>query len=634
MFVSMEGKGSPRNGRGAGHPFPLAGMRVLTLCLVVMCLAISLPGITGGELSDEIMVHDIDPPRTFSQNVTHGEMVHFILVVEYNGTGDDVTILLSNTSHDAGWKVRTYGDVFILSAGRSQVVRVSIWPDPEQVDPEEECSTDVTLRILAVRDSESYELIRTYSVLQAGDACPPTDPEGKEKLQILGFDIDVPEPLDSKPGRFAILVTFWVLLTALVVLMLDPLFMSFAKKTETKLDDMILAIIRKPMVIIIVVYGIIESLNTLDPPSEIVDILDRIYGMVFFAIIILVGYKIFNAILTHLDLVASKTNLAGKVHYTLLPALSKVGTIIFFFLGVNVILGYLGIDLAILLGGMTIMGLVIAFAAQDTLSNFFGGIFLILEPNFHQDDVIMMDDVSYEVREIGMRTTQLYDISNHALVTIPNNILANARLITLTQPDRLIKMTLSVGVAYGTDVDLVEDTLLAIAKAHPETVNEGGRAPFVRFDAFGDSSLNFNLGFWVNDLNNRFRVRHEIMKRVNNKFKELGIEIPFPQRVVHMVNEEPDDGVEQPDPGAPVPRGEPVGSRTPATRDLFGRLSPPDVGDPAATAEVKGDVGKSHREVMRERDARKRETEAPSGNIGTDSLDEGGVGEDGGNGED
>ena len=619
-------------------------------------LLISVPAQVTGDLDQEVEVHDIDPVDTYSYNLTPGGSAQFIFVVKHAGSQGNITILLSNTTGNHGWYVVSSEDIFSLAPNSSQVVRITIWPDKY----EEGKSTDVHLRILAVKDSDSHEVKRTYTVLLPSDASVTGSEDDEEDgIRILGFRMGVPDPLDSKIGRFIILSSFWILFTLVVLVLLDPFIKSFTKRTETELDDIIIGILRKPLLLLIIIYGLIESLDALDPPSEIMDVLDRIYGIVFFTTVIYTAYKIFNAALLYMDKLASKTSMGTKVHHALIPSLSKVGSIIFFFIGLNVILGYLGMDLALLLGGMTIMGLVIAFAAQDTLSNFFGGIFLILEPNFKKDDTIILRDITYDVAEIGMRTTRLYDVSNHALVIIPNNILANEKIVTLTEPDRHIKMNIEVGVAYGTDVDLMETTLLTIAKSHPEIISEVGRMPFVRFQAFGQSSLDFKLVFWVNDLNNRFRVRHEIMKRVYKKIGELGIEIPFPQRVVHMAGDGPGEGPTKDStsgaasehlhpPSSPPASSSPTPSPTtsehphspsfsptpsPAPSDPFPPPPhPTKVDDPAATAEVKGETVKPLEEVIREQEEAKRMLNLNSGNIDSDGFYDAGGDDEGGDG--
>jgi len=606
---------------------------------IALCLLILLTGTlamvsspVSAALPEEVQIHDIDPPGTYQQNITGDERAQFVLVVKHAGTNGNVTILLSNESSGSGWYVESSIDMFTLAPNGSMVVRIVIWPGSYG----EGSQTEVTLRILAIRDSESDEIIRTYTVLKptSSDGGGKSGDDDTEVIRIMGLEMDVPEFLDHKIGRFAILTFFWVVLTIVVLVLIDPFVKAFTKKTETQLDDIILSIIRKPLFVLIIIYGLIESLDTLDPPSEIIDALQKIYGIVFVATAVYTAYRIFTEALSYMDKLASKTTMGNKVHHALVPALSKVGSIIFFFfIGLNVILGYLGMDLALLLGGMTIMGLVIAFAAQDTLSNFFGGIFLILEPNFKEDDTIILQGTTYNVKEIGMRTTQLYDISNHALVIIPNNILANEKILTLTEPDRHIKMNIEVGVAYGTDVDLVEDTLMILAKSHPEIITESEEMPFVRFQAFGASSLDFKLVFWVNDLSNRFRVRHEIMKRVYKKFEELGIEIPFPQRVVTMVDQgSGENGPDESDGPVKDEFGENVigeARNSPATDP---KEEPKSVDPIAANAEVKGDTGKPHDQVIRER-SEEQEKLKQMGNVDSNGLedasDEGG----GGNGD-
>jgi len=509
--------------------------RVLVFFALAIVAVMIIPGYGTATLSEDIQVHDIDPVDSYSQNVTSREKAQFVFVVRYTALSGNTTILLSNSSSDHRWIVETTDDMFILEPNSSEVVRVTIWPEAYK----QGYDCEITFRILAVRDSESYEVIRVYTVtVPEGEKEASDGGEEDEGIEILGYHIDLPDSIDNKIGRFSTMVFFWFLMTVIVLLLLDPIIKSLTKKTKTELDDLILNVVRKPLFLIIILYGLVESLKTVEPSDEIIDILSRVYGLVFFTIVFYTGYKIFTVGLTYMDKLAENTTLGHKVHHSLVPALTKVGSIIFFFIGLNVILGYFGMDLALLLGGMTLMGLVIAFAAQDTLSNFFGGMFLILEPEFKEEDTIVLQGTTYTVKNIGMRTTQLYDISNHALVIIPNNILANEKIVDLTEPDRRIKMNIEIGVAYGTDIDLVEDTLLSIAKAHPEIITESDSPPFVRFMAFGGSSLDFKLFFWVRDLIDRFRVRHEVMKRVYKKFDELSINIPFPQRVVHLMEGE------------------------------------------------------------------------------------------------
>ncbi|MBN1677825.1 MAG: mechanosensitive ion channel, partial [Candidatus Thermoplasmatota archaeon] len=103
------------------------------------------------------------------------------------------------------------------------------------------------------------------------------------------------------------------------------------------------------------------------------------------------------------------------------------------------------------------------------------------------------------------------------------------------------KATVEVGVAYGADVEKVEQILLEVASAHPNVLKEIGKVPVVRFLKFGESSLDFGLYMWVDNFMNKWRVAHELKKQVYQRFAKEGIEIPFPQRTIY-VKEMPKQG--------------------------------------------------------------------------------------------
>jgi small-conductance mechanosensitive channel len=165
--------------------------------------------------------------------------------------------------------------------------------------------------------------------------------------------------------------------------------------------------------------------------------------------------------------------------------------------------------------------------------------FLILEPKFKEGDLIYFEGDTYSVKKIGMRTTVMYDLFKHIDVVMPNNKLANEKLINITEPDRRIKDSCEVGVAYGTDPQRIQDILMEIASKHPDIINDDpDREPYTRFTEFGDSSINFKVGFWVRDLDDRFKVKSEVNQQIYYCFAKEGIEIPFPQRDLHIIGAE------------------------------------------------------------------------------------------------
>ncbi|MCK5562047.1 MAG: mechanosensitive ion channel, partial [Thermoplasmata archaeon] len=333
--------------------------------------------------------------------------------------------------------------------------------------------------------------------------------EEKHGIDLLGFHFEFPEQLkvlDNNFGRFLVQFIIWLIIASIVLVILDPIIRRATKKSVSKIDDIILDIIRRPVLILIILYGVVVSLRELELPTEFMYWVEGAYSIGFFLMMIWIGFRVFQGILIQVG--HSLTKRTGyKVDKILVPFIQKIALVIVGLVVLITILGYLQIDLTLFAVGGVVISMVIAFAAQDTLSNFFAGMFLILEPKFKEDDMIFFEGDTYLVRKIGMRTTQLYDLFKHIDVIMPNNKLANEKLVNITEPDRRIKDTCEVGVAYGSDPKRVHKLLLEVVSKHPDIINDDlDRKPFTRFTEFGDSSINFKVGFWVRDLDDRFRV--------------------------------------------------------------------------------------------------------------------------------
>jgi small-conductance mechanosensitive channel len=260
------------------------------------------------------------------------------------------------------------------------------------------------------------------------------------------------------------------------------------------------------------------------------------YKLFFIVMVGWMAFKVFKDVL----LIWGK-KYAEKSETTLddvmLPLFEKLGMIVVFGVAMIAVLNLMGIDVTMLLAGMGILGLVIAFAAQDTLGNFISGMFLLTDRPFKVGDLVLMENGDYcRVEHIGMRSTKLYNTFDHDVIILPNSKIANEKVINLTEPDNLMKVKVSVGVAYGTDIDKAKNIMLEVANAHPDILQDEGRAPFARMVEFGDSSLDLKLYTWVNHLDSQWRVGSELREAILHRFEEVGIEIPFPQRVVHMEN--------------------------------------------------------------------------------------------------
>jgi small-conductance mechanosensitive channel len=193
------------------------------------------------------------------------------------------------------------------------------------------------------------------------------------------------------------------------------------------------------------------------------------------------------------------------------------------------------VDVTPFVASAGLLGAGLAFAAKDSLSNLFGGISIFLDKPYKIGDYVVLDKGERgEVTAIGLRSTRILTRDN-VQITIPNSIIAGTKVINESAPMPNYRVRVPVGVAYGSDIDLVEEILVGVARANANVVDEP--APRARFRRFGDSALEYELLCWAHEPSLRGLTVHEINREIYLQFAERGVSIPFPQRDVHIHRE-------------------------------------------------------------------------------------------------
>ncbi len=354
-------------------------------------------------------------------------------------------------------------------------------------------------------------------------------------VDFLGFDIPLPPPFDEPWGQFMILLLIWIFVGLAVLLIVRPVLRKIFKDTETEVDEKILKIIGGPVIAFIFFYGFIQSMQVFpDMPDWFMDGLMRVYSLVVPFLVVYIAYKVFKAVFMPLGMEYSKKT-ESELDDVLVPLMDKLGGVLILMFGMFWIASTQGVNVTVFIAGFGIVGLVIAFAMQDTMANFFSGIFLMTDRPFKVGDTILIDGDYCRVEKIGLRTTWLYNRFDHDIIIFPNNEMAGSKIVNLTEPDNRFKVKAAVGVAYGSDLDQVQKIMIESMSKQPGVIlDDPNRAPFVRFQEFGDSSLNFKVTAWIHDIFDQWKIAHNTRLEINRRFEEEGIEIPFPQRVVHM----------------------------------------------------------------------------------------------------
>ncbi|MCQ8893102.1 MAG: mechanosensitive ion channel [Methanolinea sp.] len=333
----------------------------------------------------------------------------------------------------------------------------------------------------------------------------------------------------------ALIVVICGALVAITLFFLMGWLQKRAEKTDSKIDDIIVAALGTPAVIATFIITLFIALQVADIPPTLAWIVDSKY---FDAIYIILGAWAlssfaYNFISTYGYKLAAAT--ATDLDDRMVALGLIVAKYVIWFVAFLLILHTLEVDITPLLAGAGIITLALALAAQDIFSNFFGGAMIAIDKPFRMNDRIQIDQYFGDVIAVGPRSTRIKTLDNQ-IVTIPNSKLVSNYVVNYAMPEPKIKVRLPVSVAYGSDVKKVRETLLDLAKKcsekYPFILTEP--EPVVYFLEFGASSLNFQLVVWINDFSLTYETKDALNMEIAERFAEEGIEIPFPQMDVHI----------------------------------------------------------------------------------------------------
>jgi small-conductance mechanosensitive channel len=190
-----------------------------------------------------------------------------------------------------------------------------------------------------------------------------------------------------------------------------------------------------------------------------------------------------------------------------------------------------GIDITLLITASAALFVGIGLALQELFQDIIGGILIVVDKSLSVGDIVEVDDRIGKILEIRLRTT-LAQTRDEKVMVIPNHKFMMETVFNYTQNHRITREAVRVGVAYGSDVELVTRLLLEAVGEEEGVLKQ--REPFVMFDDFGDSALLFSVHFFIDDAFMELRLKSRIRYRIDALFREHGVRIPFPQRDVHF----------------------------------------------------------------------------------------------------
>ncbi|MCB0794545.1 MAG: mechanosensitive ion channel [Flavobacteriales bacterium] len=245
-------------------------------------------------------------------------------------------------------------------------------------------------------------------------------------------------------------------------------------------------------------------------------------------VLVLIGIRVVLAIV---DRLLKRYLSEDRGRYTSARQLSKY---VIWVLGIAFMLESIGVRIGLILAGSAALLVGIGLGMQQIFSDLVSGIVLLMEGSATRGDVMEVDGMIGRVEEIRLRTSMII-LRDGTSIIIPNHKFVSENVVNWSHGDPYRRFEVEVGVAYGTDTELVRKILMDCALEHPDVIQHPQRYPYVRFIDFGASALVFQLLFWSTNTFMIENTRSDLRFKIDKAFREHHVRIPFPQRDVHMI---------------------------------------------------------------------------------------------------
>jgi MscS family membrane protein len=321
-----------------------------------------------------------------------------------------------------------------------------------------------------------------------------------------------------------------VLLARVVDFVITRGLARLVSRTSTDVDDRLIALLHRPIFITVVLAGLHVATRLLALPAVFEGILLAFLMTLVILVWASAGLRISKLVLETVSRIGGTTS---WIDARTVPLLDNISKLVVVSVAIYALLVAWDLDVAPWLASAGIAGIALGFAAKDTLANLFGGLFVIADAPYKLGDFIVLDTGERGVvTNIGLRSTRILT-RDDVEITIPNAVIANAKITNESGgPSEKHRVTVIIGVAYGSDVEHVRTTLMAAATSVDGLAQDP--EPRVRFSEFGDSALIFKVLCWVETPSDRGFYKDALNTAIYNGLNTEGISIPFPQRDVHL----------------------------------------------------------------------------------------------------
>ena len=289
-------------------------------------------------------------------------------------------------------------------------------------------------------------------------------------VTLFGYPITLPPSLnrlDPTLASFFLTAVAWIAIAFLAYVALTYVLKTIARRWPGEVEDTLLAILRKPAIILLLAFGAVNTAGILPLRPSTTSFLERLLQTIVIMVVLYLIWRLIKDIILYYGKGwARKTE--SRIDDNLIPILNLFGPLAIVIVGVLMVLPMWGLDISSALVGAGVIGLVLGLALQDSLSNLFSGMSLVVEAAYRIGDLLQLADGSVcEVQEMGLRSTRMYSLNSHCTIYMPNKSLANMAIINITKPTVEQRDHIEYRVPNRVNMAEMENWLVQVAGSVP-----------------------------------------------------------------------------------------------------------------------------------------------------------------------
>ena len=371
----------------------------------------------------------------------------------------------------------------------------------------------------------------------------PEYSDSGEFNKIFGIFDPLPAPFNTPLISAAITFVIWCAIAGLAYFVLREIWARVFRNDDDDRED-ITKTTGRMLVLVILVIGVRKSLVVMGAHDALISIVEDITNLIFVVLITIFAWSIYKNLISTLFHRSERNGKLTGVDTTLIPLFRMIGKVIIAVCSVSAFLSVLGMNLMAILTGAGIVGIAISLGAQGVLTEFFGGVSILVTRPFKVGDMVQIgaEKNIFEVKRIGLLNCEFKNWANREHYILPNSAVSTSAIVNITGRTDIYRIYLYFDVDYDAPVEKTKEIILKHAYNNKDVVTDDSRfKPSTRLDSFDYSYMTFRLAVYIKDFRDNIRVTGDLNESIYTELVQEGIDCPYEIYDVYVKDETKDE---------------------------------------------------------------------------------------------